>query len=56
MKNLPAILLGAGLAALDTLHASMSEPSFDWSDWKTWGRAVLVAAIGAALAKLKTPD
>jgi len=56
MKNTTSLLLGAGLAALDVLHASMSDPAFDWANWQTWGRAALVAGIGFVLAKAKTAE
>lgn len=55
MKNLQSILLGLALAAGDALYAAMTAPAFDPSDWKTWGRAVVVSALGYILAKLRQP-
>ena len=55
MKNTSSLLLGVALACGDALYAAMTGPNFDPSDWKTWGRAVVVAGLGYLLAKLKTP-
>lgn len=44
---------GAALAGAETFYRYFSEPSFDFSDAKEWGKAVALAVVGFILARIK---
>jgi hypothetical protein len=54
MKTWQSLLIGALVAAGDTLLQLASVPTFDFTDWKAYLRPLIVAALTAVIAKAKT--
>ena len=53
MNNWKSTLIGAALAGADVLVSSLTIEAFDLTDWKSYLRPVLIAALGYVVADAK---